>query len=448
MLPLPRVGLTYNGSRRLDEVAVCGNVLLLHNSPTESLDMQMGWPLPKRKDWIEKLAKVVGRPVHTIYFQGRRQDLPIHSVSVDFPKYRLDNGRTRSAQAAYLAKRPELPSDLFDKDAESETAQKAQHEILKNMLGGGEKDLLKFFSDQEQMQPFILTDVGFVLNGNRRLCAFREIGKFDNIDVVILPPADERELDRLEALYQLTEDIKEPYSWTARAYMLRVRKTEHQFNAAQLSAIYRLPESEVEELLAMLSLAEEYLDDRGKSNQYEVVDDDEFAFRQLLKARNKLSDEQTKNAVQELAFCVIEKWDEGRLYAVIPKIPECLPEIRVAIEQQFPSPPIIKTSEAASLLGLKKVTVDPITSVLSLPENRDAVREILADVLEAAAEKKREQKRGSRVIARLNKAQDLLAGALADWDKTADLKPITAKLIEIASTLDSLRKKLNGKDPN
>ena len=34
------------------------------------------------------------------------------------------------------------------------------------------------------------------------------------------------ELDKLEATYQLTEDIKAPYSWTARAYMLRSRQQE------------------------------------------------------------------------------------------------------------------------------------------------------------------------------------------------------------------------------
>ena len=70
-----------------------------------------------------------------------------------------------------------------------------------------------------------------------------------------MPPADDRDLDRLEALYQLTEDIKEPYSWTARAYMLRVRKKEHRFTNAELSAIYQIAEPDVDELLAMLELA-------------------------------------------------------------------------------------------------------------------------------------------------------------------------------------------------
>ncbi len=343
-----------------------------------------------------------------------------------------------------------MRADLFESDLESESAQKAQHELLRTMLGGGEKDLLRFFSTREQMQPFILTDMGFVLNGNRRLCAFRELvlidkalnePKFSNIEVVFLPPADERELDKLEALYQLTEDIKEAYSWTARAYMLRVRQKEHGFDNEELSSIYQLAESEVSDLLGMLSLAEEYLDERGKPNQFVEVDGDEFAFRQLLKARVKLENEAERDAVQELAFCVIEKWDEGRLYAVIPRLAENLPEIRSAVVKEFPAPPKTKTSEAASLLGMKTVTVDPVTTVLSSVENRDKVREIIADVLEVAAERKREAKRGNRVITRLSRAHELIVSALADWDKAADKKAVASKIDDISLSLGELRKK-------
>lgn len=419
--------------------------------------MQLGWPLLKRKDLIEKLSRTSGRPLHTVFFQQRRIDLPVYPISIDFPKYRLDNGRTRSAQAAYLAKNSNLPADLFKRDAESETAQKAQHEILKAMLGGGEKDLLRFFSQREQMQPFILTDLGYVLNGNRRLCAFRELiaqnpslygTRFGTIDVVFLPPADDQDLDRLEALYQLTEDIKEPYSWTARAYMLRARKNEHKFSNTELSAIYQIPEADVDELLAMLSLAEEFLEEENEPSRYERVDDDEFAFRQLLKARSRLADEPSKETLQNLAFCVIEKWDEGRLYAVIPRIAENLSEVRSAIAAEFPSTPQTKTNEAATLLGLSSIPVDPVSTVLSVKTNRDKVREILADVLEAAAERKREAKRENKVLTRLTRAHELLSSAFNDFDSAGDTSPLKTKIDEISIIVDQLYKKLNAKTNN
>jgi len=221
--------------------------------------MELGWPLPKRKDLIQKLNQEPLKLVHTVYFQGQRQDLAMRRVPIGLPKYRLDNGRTRSAQAAYLSRHSDLPESLFQRDSESDVAQRAQHEILKSMLGTGEKDLMRYFRTREQMQPFILTDLGFVLNGNRRLCALREIieqdevgqhkKRFEHVDIVILPPADQHDLDKLEAIYQLTEDIKAPYSWTARAYMLRARRNEDDFDEQELSAIYQLPVSEVSDLL-------------------------------------------------------------------------------------------------------------------------------------------------------------------------------------------------------
>lgn len=416
--------------------------------------MELGWPLPKRKELLARLGKEPGKTFHTVYFQNKRQDLPIRTVPIELPKYRLDNGRTRSAQAAYLAVNSDLPEDFFRKDQESEEAQKAQHQILRSMLGSGEKDLLRFFKKQDQLQPFILTDLGFVLNGNRRLCSFRELiaqdrktyhPQFGNIDVVILPAADERDLDRLEAILQLTEDIKEPYKWTAVAYMLRARQQEHTFDEEELSQIYRIPLPEVRELLGMLSLAEEYLEDRGIPNKYEEVDEDEFAFRQLLRARSaKLKTADDRAVFQDLAFAAIEKWDSGRLYAVIPKIAENLAEIREAAKAEFKVGGAAKKSSAASLLGVKSVAVDPLQIALADESKRDAVRELVSDVIETADERGRETKRGSRLLSRVSKAADMLKGALSNWTPAKDAKPIKAKLAEIKKTVEAISKKLDG----
>lgn len=417
--------------------------------------MQLGWPLPKRREHIERLTKQPTGRLHTVYFQGRPQDLQTHKVSIEFPKYRLDNGRTRSAQAGYLAQHPELSKDFFRKDHEADTAQRAQHEILKAMLGKADKNLIKFFESRDQMQPLVLSDLGFVVNGNRRLCAFRQLveqdkdtneGRFGQIDVVILPPAEQKELDRLEALYQLTEDIKEAYSWTARAYMLRSRQQEHEFDELELSAIYRLPESEVRDLLGMLSLAEDYLEEQGKPNQYDQVDENEFAFRQLLKSRAKKTSEPDKEAIQDLSFCVIEKWEQGRLYSVIPRIADNLSEIREALRKEFPVAAATKSSKAAGLLGVTSVVIDPISKVLEDGSKRDAVREIISDVLDAAEERNREKKRSP--LAKLTKAQELLASAANNWKTGNDKVALTGKLAEIQTTVKSLVEKLNAKSTN
>src|SRR5216684_4710957 len=137
--------------------------------------MELGWPLPKRKELIQRLKQEPNKKTAVLPFQGRLQEFSRHRVPISFPKYRLDNGRTRSAQVEWLALHPELPKDLFTADLESQAAQSTQHNILKSMFGQGDKELLRYFRKHEQADPLILTELGFVLNGNRRLCAMREL---------------------------------------------------------------------------------------------------------------------------------------------------------------------------------------------------------------------------------------------------------------------------------
>src|SRR5262245_53348132 len=110
--------------------------------------MKLGEILSKRKEKIKELRDSTTKRDVALEFQGHRQNLPIYTVSVDFPKYRLDNGRTKSAQATYLADHPELSSDFFSRDLEDIAAQKVQHEILKTMLGDDpKKNLLRYFRE-------------------------------------------------------------------------------------------------------------------------------------------------------------------------------------------------------------------------------------------------------------------------------------------------------------
>lgn len=419
--------------------------------------MEFGWPLPKRVEFLQKVNKAPKDETHTVYFQGIAQQLAIRKVPIELPKYRLDNGRTRAAQAEYLSTHQDLPPDLFSKDPESTVAQQAQHAILKQMLGGAEKDLLKYFKSRIQIYPFVLSDSGFVVNGNRRLCAFRELiekdetNELDNLrtlQVVILPPADERDIDRLEAAYQLTEDIKLDYSWTARAYMLRARQQEHGFSESELAGIYQIARPEVVELLNILGLAEEYLEERGQPNQYNQVDGAEFAFRALKKEREKVKNEPEKALLQQLAFVAIEDWDSGRVYSAIPKIAENLNKIRQAVIDEFPVPSETVTDEAAALLGLAQVKVDPLIKVLQDDDKRQEVRSIMADVIESSDESKRENKRANRTLFQLNKAHELLKLAYRSYKHSKDKVAVSNKLDEIEDVVYELKEKIDGKPKN
>lgn len=95
---------------------------------------------------------------HGIEFQGKYQDIPVITVRIDFPVYRLANGRTRSFQREYLALNPDAPADLFKCDHDSFAAQSAQHDILYKLVE--EEDLLKAFKSEymQQTEPTVIVD--------------------------------------------------------------------------------------------------------------------------------------------------------------------------------------------------------------------------------------------------------------------------------------------------
>lgn len=419
--------------------------------------MQLGWPLPKRKEWIQRLKSEPAKRLDSIFFQGRLQDLSVHTVPIEFPKYRLDNGRTRSAQAEWLATHPDLPKDLFTADLESDRAQVDQHKILSKMLGRGEKELLKYFTKHDQSDRLILTELGFVLNGNRRLCAMRQLieqdktthgPRFAHVNVIILPPATDLDLDRLEARLQISEDIKAEYSWTAKAFMLRTRRDEHRFDEKELSALYDIPKSEITDLLDMLSLGEAYLEDRGKARQFGLIDKSEFAFRQLNKNRGKLNTEQKKEIFEKLSYCFIDDAGEGRVYATIPDIAKHFDKILSNIHQQFPSESIPTTGSAAEILGVGHVDLDPALNIVDDEKNFEKVREVAAETIESEKLQEKEQSRGTKVISALKKSSESLAIALSDWKNAKSKKEIAEVAIVLEQQIKELRAKIDADSKN
>jgi hypothetical protein len=176
-----------------------------------------GQPLAVREKELAELAKTKAERTYPVRFQHKQQHLAWHRVRIELPKYRIANGRTRAAQQDYIATNS-LPAKFFDlSKTEDDQVQKAQHAVLLEMIRNSnpDKDLLKFFKKNEQDEPLILDRKGFVVNGNRRLCALRELlaadpkafQRYVHVDVVVLPACSPKDIDELEAQLQVQEDI-------------------------------------------------------------------------------------------------------------------------------------------------------------------------------------------------------------------------------------------------
>lgn len=400
--------------------------------------MELGWPLPKRKQHLRDLSTQNSDKTHPVNFQGRQQYLKIHAVPIGLPLYRLENGRTTSAQAEYVATNKGTSADFFRADNELEVAQRAQHRILIE-LAKASKNLFKEFEDNPQTEPIILSTTGYVINGNRRLSTWRALyetepskfKRFSSIDVVILPHADETELDRLEADLQLKEDLKAEYGWASKALMLKEKMQRYQYSEEQVSSIYGMTKNYVKELFDILAYGEQYLEARNKSKQYSDLEEKEFAFRAMSRSRTKLTPGSDIELFETAAFCLIDEATEGnRIYAEIPKIADHLDAVRVDLADAFD---ISDAGLSAEQVNLK------LAEQISEPAALDKARLVIRNTIEAEAARQKSKKKLDYVAAQIERAKLSLIEAKNAIDLQSSKKGVIETLNLIGELVEELR---------
>lgn len=430
-------------------------------SPTAS---RFGWPKPKRLDEFfkcledaKKKAAAGKGATERVVFQSKTIDISIITVPIDLPKYRLSNGRTASLQAEYVAKNPSEPKDLFSGDPELWKAQEAQHKLLLDVAEKG--GLYEYFQDSNnrQINPILLDENGFVVNGNRRLATWRELlhkekskyAHFQHIDVAVLPHANEKELDRLEARLQITKDIRADYSWDAQANMMRAKQKKDNFSIADLADLYDTTDDKIEELFDMRAYAEEYLKSRGKADHWSRVSESELAFRAIVRSRPKIKTVGKQELFKEGAFVLIDNPKEagGRLYEAIPALQEHIEEVKKKLlsDLDIPAEPATST-QVDELFGTPAAPTQEDSVALQIAKklqempNTTGARKSIVDVLETQKQLKKEAKNANYLIECCARAQAALAAAAKDGlAPESKLKGVGEQLDQIQKHLDKIR---------
>lgn len=409
--------------------------------------MRFGEPLPVRERRIRELIANPTARTWPFEFKGRIDNYPIYQVSLEFPKYRLNNGRTLAAQEEWIATHPGTDSEFFSRDQELDSAQKAQHEILTNMVD--EENLLKYFKENPQKEPLVLSNRGFVINGNRRLCAFRilygqDSSKFRNfaqVDVIILPPTDERDIYELEVNLQVLPDLKAEYNWLREAKMLKRGREQFNYNDNDLARIYHCKQREVREKIQLLEYADAYLAERGWPNQYHRVEKAEFAFRRLRDGKSELKSESDKDIFEKLSYMLLDNpGGKGRLYEAIPEVQAHFDKILDRIKKAVPvSLPQSSGTSDLDLLGPPDDALVALAKAISSPSNRDRVMDAMIDVLQAEREKTREFRTTNYSLRRTQEANTALLEALTNLNGASNTDGLVSQLDSIESTLGKIR---------
>lgn len=419
--------------------------------PATATSSRFGWPKPKRIEEFARQLTMQSTGSERLVFQGKTIDLPIIRIPIELPKYRLANGRTASLQAEHIAKNTALRNDLFTGDAELWDAQEAQHHLL--LLLARQADLSGFFEDTKnrQVNPILLDESGYVVNGNRRLATWRELlhkdssryGHYQHIDVAVLPHCEEREIDRLEARLQITKDIRADYSWDAQANMMLAKQRRDGFSNKELADLYDMKEAAVEELFDMRAYAEEFLKSRGKPDHWSMVADSRYAFEKIVATRPKIASVGMQQIFKEAAFILIEKPEDagGRLYEAIPAVYDSLDEVKAKLLETFDvEAPAPDEDELTDLFGVVPTASGddirdmPLAREIQKSENTDLARKIIVEVIESQKQLRKDAKSASYLLDCCARAQAALAAAIKEG-----LRP-ESKLSGVIKQLDEIQK--------
>jgi len=402
-------------------------------SDTFSLDNRYGMPLPARRKEFSELLEEAKRKGSASYrienFQGQVASLPIIRVVADLPKYRIANGRTSSIQEEWVTLHSKQEDFFSGGDPELYTIQEAQHEILSAMIS--EEGLLEKFRDSKnrQVEPLLLDENGFVINGNRRLCCWRKLYRedpekyshFGHVDVVVLDKCDDRELDALESRLQIERDIRSDYSWHAEAKMFEQKQKRFGYSTNDLARQYGKKPKDIEELFEIRNLGAEYLETRNKKNIWSELKETEHTFKRLNKAMKDQTSVADREVLKELAFNYIDDPDSAgeRLYLFIPKLGQHLGTVKERLKKAFPQKaqsPV--DAEAISAFGGTTAIDDGardmqlVAQINETRSNLAQAQDIIAATLDSEKSKLSDAKRSNYLTENLQKSQTFLTEAI------------------------------------
>lgn len=419
------------------------------------MDYTFGYPEWMREEYITKqLSNPQLLDKHYEKYQGKYRPLPVIEVPIELLVYRMENIRTKTLQKEYIALTPECPKDIFTSDPNCIEAQETQHQILKKLVD--KENLLSTFKDDDKLQqtePLICSNNGIVVNGNRRLCAWRVLyygnakkyAHFSTVRVAVLPDNDSKGMEELEKALQIHSDMKAEYSWHTKAahYKEKFDLGQSAVEIAGGSDNKKLAE-EISISIACYEYATRYLDAIGHPDEWSRVDKSEYAFKQIVAGRKNLNNPGDKELFQEIAQSMLQVPASGeRLYSQIPKVAKHLSTIATKLQEELQIE--IQESEEDDLdLLLGGDTKSDDTNAQIAVGVRDAndsetVVKTVKLVLDTVEALDNEKKKKSYVFEQVKKAATLLTNAVSNWDDSMSKEGVGKQVENIEGALVFLK---------
>lgn len=222
----------------------------------------------KREDRIKLISGITNNnvwgPGRRLRYQGETKDFKIFDIPLSVLIYNIDNGRIGS-----LVKSHTKHQGQVDPESDSGTNLIAHFLYESNEIAN--KRTLEDIAQSGQLEPGIITADGIIVDGNRRASLMRRIladpnsspdakARCENFRTVVLPEnASQKDILRLETIYQLGSDEKVGYN--AIEKYLHARDMEDRgFSVGEIEEYMGAKAGAVQELLEVAELFDEYLD--------------------------------------------------------------------------------------------------------------------------------------------------------------------------------------------
>ncbi len=371
-----------------------------------------------------------GEPIYD--FRGEVYTPSVISIPIDVPIYRLENCRTFSAQQSEIATHGH-PADHFSKGQEKSSVQAEQHEILKVLAKrgtGSVTPIIDVLRKDGQRETILISSTGVVVNGNRRLCAMRELyrgsdgsvdERFSHVKCSVLPPdTSADEIDDIEADLQARPQTKLDYDWIGDAQLIR-RQVNKGRTSKQVADRLRRSKNEIENVLQALDEADLYLSEwAGKPGQYELVSaDGEQIFADIPKQIARKSPT-LQNASRAIAWSLFDNREsiEGRVYRLNAAFGKLAPQVleTMAEELDLSTDNSVSDEDTDDDFALEidsdesNVDYQPIIDALKNEETKDDAVQVLIDASESAIERDKGLKSEKAALKALSQANAKILG--------------------------------------
>jgi hypothetical protein len=259
---------------------------------------------------------------YNVKWQGSNIQIPVFLVDIKHLRYNLWNTRVKPHLTQYISKEGQSDNYFSTVDRDSFNIQKLINNFLKK--NPDRIEALRFFKKPlnipEIQEPLVATPDGRVLNGNQRLCVFRQLfhedsSKYGHLQmayVAILPSKGTLQQERdLEATFQDTKLAAIMFDWIQQGLWLKDERAKGK-NAAQIGKIIGKSENEVNGLLRRITLGEEFLEHIGKQGFWvELRDTMQLtqAFKTLDEQQGKMKTLPEKISLKKGAFKMMEDPD-------------------------------------------------------------------------------------------------------------------------------------------